>query len=197
MKNKTGAEQHLETWSISFEEALQNLDSNLQDGLTSQEVANRLSKFGKNKLREYKKKSIFEIIADQFKSLIILLLVIAAASSFLFGEYLDGWAILVVVLISAMIGFITELRAVRSMEALYKLGHVQTRVLRNGKISLTDAETLVPGDIVLLEGGDVVTADLRIIESSRLQADESVLTGESLPVSKKIEQLSSETVLAE
>ncbi|NBC64198.1 MAG: HAD-IC family P-type ATPase [Bacteroidetes bacterium] len=197
MKNETGAEQHYEPWSISFEEALQNLDSNLQDGLTSQEVTNRLSKYGKNKLREYKKKSVFEIIVDQFKSLIILLLVVAAASSFLFGEYLDGWAILVVVLISAMIGFITELRAVRSMEALYKLGHVQTRVLRNGKVNLADAETLVPGDIVLLEGGDVVTADLRILESSRLQADESVLTGESLPVSKQIEQLSSETVLAE
>lgn len=192
----TGSDNHL-PWSISFEEALENLDSNLQDGLTSQEVTKRLSEFGKNKLREYKKKSVFEIFADQFKSLIILLLVVAAASSFLFGEYLDGWAILVVVLISAMIGFITELRAVRSMEALYKLGHVQTRVLRNGKVSLADAETLVPGDIVLLEGGDVVTADLRILESSRLQADESVLTGESLPVSKEIEPLSSETVLAE
>lgn len=197
MKNKTGAKQYYEPWSISFEEVVQNQDSNLQIGLTSQEATNRLSKFGKNKLREYKKKSIFEIIADQFKSLIILLLVVAAASSFLFGEYLDGWAILVVVLISAMIGFITELRAVRSMEALYKLGHVQTRVLRNGKVSLADAETLVPGDIVLLEGGDVVTADLRILESSRLQADESVLTGESLPVSKEIEPLPSETVLAE
>lgn len=197
MKNETGAEQYHEPWSKSFEEVVKNQDSNLQNGLTSQEVTNRLSKFGKNKLREYKKKSIFEIIADQFKSLIILLLVVAAASSFLFGEYLDGWAILVVVLISAMIGFITELRAVRSMEALYKLGHVQTRVLRNGKVSLADAETLVPGDIVLLEGGDVVTADLRILESSRLQADESVLTGESLPVSKEIEPLPSETVLAE
>ncbi|MCG2587319.1 cation-translocating P-type ATPase [Rhodohalobacter sulfatireducens] len=197
MGNETTGSVNHQPWSISFEEALQNLDSNQQGGLTSQEVTKRLSKFGKNKLREYKKKSIFEIIADQFKSLIILLLVVAAVSSFLFGEYLDGWAILVVVLISAMIGFITELRAVRSMEALYKLGHVQTRVLRNGKVSLADAETLVPGDIVLLEGGDVVTADLRILESSRLQADESVLTGESLPVSKEIEPLSSETVLAE
>jgi Ca2+-transporting ATPase len=197
MKNETGVQQHLEPWSLPFEEVVQKFDSNLQEGLTTQEVANRLSKYGKNKLREFKKKSVLEIIADQFKSLIILLLIVAAVSSFFFGEYLDAWAIVVVVLISAMIGFVTELRAVRSMEALHKLGHVQTRVLRNGQVSLADAETLVPGDIILLEGGDVVTADLRILESSRLQADESVLTGESLPVSKETEPLLLETVLAE
>lgn len=197
MRNETTASQEHEVWSTSFEEVVQNLNSNLQDGLTDQEVKKRLSTFGKNKLREYKKKSLIEILADQFKSLIILLLIVAAASSFLFGEYLDAWAILVVVLISVLIGFFTELRAVRSMEALYKLGRVQTRVLRNGQDKLTDAETLVPGDIVLLEGGDVVTADLRIFESSRLQADESVLTGESLPVSKLTDPLPVETVLAE
>lgn len=197
MRNENTALQNNEVWSISFDEVIQNLDTDQQDGLTTQEVTNRLSKFGKNKLRKFKKKSVLEILTDQFKSLIILLLVIAAVSSFLFGEYLDAWAILVVVLISAMIGFFTELRAVRSMEALYKLGHVQTRVVRNGQAILADAETLVPGDIVLLEGGDVVTADLRILESSRLQADESVLTGESLPVSKATDPIPKESVLAE
>lgn len=197
MKNENAVADNHHPWSLSFEEVVENLNSNLQKGLTTQEVTKRLSKFGKNKLREYKKKSVLEILLDQFKSLIILLLVVAAAASFMFGEYLDAWAILVVVLISAMIGFVTELRAVRSMEALYKLGHVQTRVVRNGKVMLVDAETLVPGDIVVIEGGDVVTADLRILENSRLQADESVLTGESLPVSKRTEPISSETVLAE
>lgn len=184
-------------WSLSSDDILKKLDSNLQSGLTDQEAVRRRSEYGINKLREHKKKSVAEIFTDQFKSMIILLLAVAAASSFLFGEYLDAWAIIVVILISAMIGFLTELRAVRSMEALYKLGCVQTRVLRGGKVTLADAETLVPGDIVLLEGGDVVTADLRILESSRLQADESVLTGESLPVSKKTQNLSEDTVLAE
>lgn len=197
MKNDTVTVHNAELWNQPTEKVAQNLNSDLQNGLTTQQVTKRLSRFGKNKLREYKKKSVLEILADQFKSMIMLLLVVAAASSFLFGEFLDAWAILVVVLISVMIGFITELRAVRSMEALYKLGHVKTRVLRNGQVELADAETLVPGDVVLLEGGDVVTADLRIFESSRLQTDESVLTGESLPVKKLTEQLPAETVLAE
>lgn len=197
MRNEAAVSENHQPWSLSFDEVVEELDSNLRDGLTEQEVKKRLSKFGKNKLREYKRKSLLVILADQFKSLIIFLLLIAAVSSFLFGDYLDAWAILVVVLISAAIGFVTELRAVRSMEALYKLGHVHTRVLRNSTVILADAETLVPGDIVLLEGGDIVTADLRIFESSRLQTDESVLTGESLPISKQTDPLPAETVLAD
>lgn len=197
MNKTTAADDRNFPWSLTFEEVIQDLDSNLQDGLSDRQVKNRLSKFGKNKLREYKRKSILQILFDQFKSLIILLLVVAAIASFLFGEFLDAWAILVVVFISAAIGFITELQAVRSMEALFELGHVHTRVLRDGSVILADAETLVPGDIILLDGGDVVTADLRIVESSQLQTDESVLTGESLPISKQTDPLPSDMVLAE
>ncbi|NGP89891.1 cation-translocating P-type ATPase [Fodinibius halophilus] len=166
-------------------------------GLDDDELGQRQNKFGKNKLRESKKKSIWQILYNQVKSLIILLLAAAAVAAFLYGDILEGWAIVIVIIINTAIGFFTELRAVRSMEALYKLGTVETRVRRGGKVQHIDAHELVPGDIVLFEGGDVITADLRLIEASKLQADESALTGESLPVSKSAEAVDQQTVLAE
>ena len=107
-----------------------------------------------------------------------LLLTVAAAVSFVFGDWVEGLAICAVILINAAIGFFTELRAVRSMEALYRLGKVSSRVRREGEIREVPAETLVPGDIVVLEGGDVISADIRLVQASKLQADESALTGE-------------------
>jgi Ca2+-transporting ATPase len=136
-------------------------------------------------------------LANQFKSLIILLLAIAAALSFAFGEWIEGIAIAVVIFINGAIGFLTELRAIRSMEALRRLGSVSARVLREEQPQEIPAQQLVPGDIVLLEGGDIVTADLRLIEASKMQADESTLTGESLPVGKKVDPLEDDVSLAE
>ncbi len=184
-------------WALSTDEVLQHFESDPQKGLSSAEARKRKQKYGPNLLRQHKKKSIWAILLEQFKSLIIGLLAVAAAVAFWFGEWIEGWAILVVILINAMIGFFTELRAVRSMEALFRLGKVRTRVRRNGKVEEIDAEELVPGDIVVVEGGDVITADLRIIEASRLQADESTLTGESVPVGKDAEPVKEDTVLAE
>lgn len=184
-------------WSESSERVTGRLHSNIEMGLTGEEVEIRRSKFGENKLREYKKKSVWSLLAHQFKSLIIGLLLLAAMASVLFGEFFDAWAIIIVIAITVLIGFFTELKAVRSMEALYHLGRVKTRVLRDGKQKEVDAVMLVPGDIVLMEGGDVITADARVIECSGLQVDESVLTGESLPVSKQTEALPEAVILAE
>jgi len=100
-----------------------------------------------------------------------------------------------VIAINATIGLVTEWRATRSMEALGQLGVVATPVMRDGRARQVPAEELVPGDVVLLEGGDVVTADIRLIEAARLQADESTLTGESMPVGKRTEPLASDTVV--
>lgn len=171
-------------WASPYETVLQQLQSDSKQGLDAAEVRRRRKKYGPNQLREHQTKSIWEILFDQVKSLIILLLAVAAAISFIYGETLEGWAIFIVILINSGIGFITEWRAVRSMEALFKLGVVKTRVLRNGKITEVDALDLVPGDIVVIEGGDVITADMRIIEASKMQADESTLTGESMPIEK-------------
>ena len=121
----------------------------------------------------------------------------AALLSFVFGDHVEGFAIVAFIIINALIGFVTELRGVRSIEALRKLGTVSSRVRRNGTVAEIPAQELVPGDVVLLEGGDIITADLRILEASRLQADESALTGESVPVGKGVEQLPEEVVLAD
>jgi Ca2+-transporting ATPase len=141
--------------------------------------------------------SAWLILADQFKSLMTILLAVAGAVSFGFGDWVEGLAIAAVIVINAGIGFLTELRAARSMEALYRLGRVSARVRREGKIQEVPAEELVPGDIVVVEGGDVMTADLRLIQASKLQVDESALTGESVPVSKDVEPLEGEIPLAE
>jgi Ca2+-transporting ATPase len=171
-------------WSYTWEEIIQKLNVSASDGLSKKEADHRLKEYGPNRLRESEKKSIWVILSNQFKSIIFALLAFAMLLSFIFKDYLEGIAIGVVILLNAAIGFFTELKAVRSMEALKQLGSVTTKVLRDGEIIEISAERLVPGDIVLLEGGDIVTADLRLFEASKLQADESMLSGESFPVSK-------------
>jgi Ca2+-transporting ATPase len=124
------------------------------------------------------------MLADQLKSPVVWLLSAAAVLAAAFGEWKQAAAILIVLLINTMIGFFTEFRAVRSMEGLRKLGTRSSRVRRDGKLKTIPAELVVPGDIVLFESGDVVTADIRLVEVRNLFCDESTLTGESVPVGK-------------
>ena len=189
--------QNIEPWAATPDEVLEVLKADGDHGLSADEAKRRRGIYGPNELKAHKRQSVWQILADQVKSLIILLLAVAASVSFIYNEVLEGWAILVVIAINTIIGFFTELKAVRSMEALNELGRVETRVRRDGEVQTVDALDLVPGDIVLLEGGDIVTADLRILDSSRLQADESALTGESLPVAKAPVPVDSGAVLAE
>lgn len=184
-------------WTRSAHEVLKELDVSTEKGLGSAEVRRRRKRYGVNRLQEAKRKSAWAILIEQFKSLIVLLLGAATILSFSFGDWLEGVAILVVIFINAGIGFFTELKAVRSMEALQRLGGVNAKVRRNGQIQEIRAQALVPGDIVVLEGGDIVSADIRLIQASKLQADESTLTGESVPVGKMVELLKSEVPLAE
>jgi Ca2+-transporting ATPase len=176
-----------EPWSRDAGDVLKTLAVSAEAGLDDAEVRRRRKEYGPNRLREAKKKSLRVILANQFKSLIILLLTAAAVLSFSFTRWLDGTAIVVVIAINTAIGFVTEWKAVRSMEALRKLSRVQARVRRVGEAQEIPAERLVPGDIVLVEGGDIVSADLRLVEASKLQADESALTGESVPVRKTVD----------
>lgn len=195
--SKTEFEEINKPFALAGSEVLSKYGVDKEQGLTEEEVQIRRDKFGVNRLRQHKSRSIWSVLAAQFKSIIIGLLAVAAIAAFLYGEWVEGWAVLVVILINTLIGFVTELRAVRAMEALSKLGTVKTRVKRNGRTIEVDAEELVPGDLVVIEGGDVITADLRIINASKLQANESALTGESLPVSKNEEVVEEEVVLAE
>ncbi|WP_372923130.1 cation-transporting P-type ATPase, partial [Roseovarius sp.] len=168
----------------SVEEVARSLGTDLETGLSAAAVRKSRERHGRNLLRRRETKSALKILLHQFDSFIVWLLAAAAALSFFLGDLPEGFAIVVVLAINGAIGFFTELRAARSMEALLSIAEVRTRVRRDGSDVEVDARELVPGDVVVLEAGDVVTADLRLIEVSNLQSDESVLTGESVPVAK-------------
>lgn len=182
-------------WTGEAQELVDHLESDSADGISESDAAERLQRYGKNELRSIEARSWVKIFLEQFQSLIIALLAVAAALSFAFGENVEAAAVVAVIIINSLIGFFTELKASRSMEALKELGSVRSKVIRNGSVKEVEAEVLVPGDVVLLEAGDIVTADVRILRASRLQADESPLTGESLPVAKQETELKTETSL--
>lgn len=185
LQDRKGKEQFPQkTWARPWQEVVKELRVAPPQGLEPKEISARRLSFGPNSLREVKPPNLWSIVANQFKNLIVFFLVAAALLSLAFGEYVEGSAIIVVILINAFIGFVTELKGVRSVEALRRLGSVHSRVRRGGRLQEITADELLPGDIVILEGGDIITADLRIINGSKLEADESVLTGESLPVGK-------------
>jgi Ca2+-transporting ATPase len=173
----------------------QNVDPGC--GLDGPDVLRRRAQYGQNQLRVNEKKSAFIILAHQFKGVIVWLLVFAATVSFYYRDIAEGIAIVVVLAINTAIGFFTELRAARSMEALARISEFTTRVRRSGKVISVDAHELVPGDIVLLEAGDMVTADLRLIQASNLYSDESILTGESVPVVKQVEPVSPNSIIGD
>ncbi|MFO8036533.1 MAG: HAD-IC family P-type ATPase [Anaerolineales bacterium] len=184
-------------WSQPWQETARDWDVDLERGLSEEEVERRLQQYGPNRLGETERRSAISIFIEQFKNIIVLLLSAATLISFLFGETVEGISILAVILLNALLGFFTELRAVRSMEALRELGRMETKVRREGSILSIPAESVVPGDILVIESGDIITADARLMEASRLQVDESSLTGESVPVGKRTEPLEEERPLAE
>lgn len=179
-------------WTFSIEQTLNKLGSNSETGLDSQTAIKLQQRYGPNQLRTVKARSILSIITDQFRSMVVLLLAAAGTLALVFSNFTEAFAIFAVIVINSMLGFVTEWRAIRSMESLKKLGAVITAVIRDGIVKQIPAGDIVPGDIVVLDGGDIVTADIRLLESSKLQANESMLTGESLPLSKQTEPLSAD-----
>lgn len=182
-------------YQIENEEVIKILDSRVT-GLTVNEVKKRLEEYGFNEFPKPKKETIIEKLLKEFKDPIILLLLLAAVLSFFCNEVVDGIAILVIVLIDAVVGAFQERKAEKSAEALEELIQVKTKVLRNNKVQVIDARELVIGDIVLLESGDKVSADLRILECRNLTIDESILTGESLAVVKQEQVIESDVTLS-
>ena len=184
-----------DAFALSVEAVLERLRVSVESGLDPTEVRRRQRVFGPNSLREPRSKGLVSILLDQLKSLIVILLTVAAGLSSLYGHFAEAAAIVAVIVINTVIGFFTELRALRSMEALRRLSVITAKVRRNGQTAMISAKHLVPGDIVMIEGGDIVGADLRLIEASKLQCDESILTGESLPIVKQIDSLAQDLAL--
>ncbi len=184
-------------WANTPVDVAQTLGVDPRRGLTHDEVERRLVQYGTNVLERAEQRSLLQILWGQLRSIIVALLAAAAIVSIVTGDYVDAIAVLVVVALNTAIGFFTEVDARDSMEALRSLGSVETTVRRDGSLMRVSAQSLVPGDVVILDGGDIVTADIRLTEASRMQADEAALTGESLPVAKSTEPVSEDRVLAE
>lgn len=172
-------------------EAIQSLDSDPVQGLRSEQVQERLASFGENKLKEKKKKTNFQRFLAQFKDVMILILLAAAAVSFVIAcvegepkEFFEPLLILLIVVLNAIMGVMQESKAEKALEALKSLSAPHARVIRDGKESVIDASQLVPGDIIRLEAGDFIPADGRLLRSTSLKCEESALTGESVPSEK-------------
>ena len=168
----------------TIEEITKELNVDPKIGLTSKDLEERLNKYGKNKLQEKKRKSLFMLFISQLKDVLIYVLLGATLITFIIGEYVDAIIILLVIFINAIVGVIQEYKAEKAIEALNKMTTPKAIVKRNGEISEIDSTEIVPGDIVILDAGRYIPADLRLIESANLQIEESALTGESVPVEK-------------
>ncbi|MEM5871625.1 MAG: cation-translocating P-type ATPase, partial [Candidatus Aenigmatarchaeota archaeon] len=166
-----------------------------ENGLTDKEATSRLQKFGYNELEKRKEISKLQIFIGQFKSLLVLILIGATIFSAIIGEVIDAIAIIIIVILNAVFGFIQEYRAEKTIEALKKLTTPEAIVIRNGKEKKIDSRLIVPGDIVILEEGTRVPADIRLLEITELKIDEAILTGESIPVKKTTEPLKSKSLV--
>ncbi|MFB0514672.1 MAG: cation-translocating P-type ATPase [Candidatus Bathyarchaeia archaeon] len=200
------------TWhAIGVEEVIHKLQSNLK-GLSEEEAKLRLTEFGYNELRKRKRVSLRQIFLAQFKNIFVIMLIGAIAISIIVGfyearaaaephvvleTYVDAIAIGAIVVLNAVVGFVQEYRSERAMEAMEKLTAPRARVLRGGRDVIIPAREVVPGDILLLETGDRLAADGRLLEAVDLSVDEAILTGESAPVSKNTNVLAVETSVAD
>ena len=189
-----------EKWfNKSVEETCKALETDIENGLNDNQVEKKREQFGKNELQEKKKKSLILKFLEQFKDFMIIVLIIAAIISGAVGiangeGITDTIIILIVVVVNAIIGVAQENKAEKSLEALQKLSSHAAKVIRNGKLTVVPSKDLVPGDVVVLETGDYVPADLRLVEAANLKAQESSLTGESVPVEKNISTIEEQNV---
>jgi Ca2+-transporting ATPase len=178
--------------SIETVQVLKELNTDIHLGLTEDEVKSRLETYGYNELKKEEKISPFTLFINQFKNILIIILIVAIVLSALVGEVVDAVIIAVIVVFCAVLGFIQEYRAERAIEALKKMLSPTITALRGGREEEVLSKELVPGDILLLEAGDKIPADARLIENHSLKCDEAPLTGESVPVGKDIKPLQEE-----
>ncbi|HSN56122.1 MAG TPA: HAD-IC family P-type ATPase, partial [Candidatus Sulfomarinibacteraceae bacterium] len=182
---------------MTAEEVAERLDVEPDRGLDGAEVERRRKEHGANRLRGAERRSVLKILAGQFASVVVLILAAAAVIALAMAHWTEAIAILAVVVVNTAIGFVSEWRAIRTMEGLQELEQPHARVRRGGEERMVAADELVPGDVVLLGPEDVVPADLRIVEAGTLRVEEAPLTGESVPVAKRVDAVDDEAVLAE
>ena len=182
--------------STSRDEVLKSLSTDGTKGLSSEQVGSLRSEFGENKLSEKKKKSSFARFMDQFKDVMIIILIIAAIISFVVAcveknpkEFFEPALIILIVILNAVMGVVQESKAEKALDALKGMSAPHARVIRNGEEKVIDAAELVPGDIIRLEAGDFVPADARLLHSVSLKSEESALTGESVPSEKDADEI--------
>ncbi len=187
----------MEYYKQTAEEVLKELNADAERGLSNDEVEKRKVQYGLNELKAKKKINPAVLFFSQFRSFIIYILLFAVLISLLTREYVDSVVILAILLFNAFFGFIQEYKAEKAIEALRKLIALKVKVMRDGAVAVVDAKEIVPGDIMLLEEGNKIPADARIIETISLETSEASLTGESMPVSKNSDALKDELALAD
>jgi len=173
-----------EVWhALPAGEVLKKLD--VQDeGLTSEEAAQRLSQYGENQLQEAPRATFWQMLWEQLNNFVVIMLIVASIISAVLGDYVEAAAIMAIVVLNAILGIVQESRAEEALAALQKLAAPDAQVIRDGRRQVVPARKLVPGDIVLLEAGNYIPADVRLLETMNLKVEEAALTGESVPVQK-------------
>ena len=196
--------------TMEIEEVLRGLHSGLH-GLTTEEAKKRLTQYGYNELREKRHRTAFQMFLDQFRDIFMLLLIAATIFSIIVGyyeasmeptkvffeTYTDAITIGMIVILCAVAGFVQEYKAEKAVEALKKLTAPEAKVVRDGREVTIPAREVVPGDILILETGDRVPADARIIEAVELKTNEAVLTGESTPIKKEVTVVKEDAPISE
>lgn len=198
------------SYTMTAEEAIQSLNSS-ERGLTSEEVEAKRKEYGYNELVERKRVTPLQIFLNQFKDIFVVMLLIAIVLSIIIGwyrsaaagpdgsfdEYVDAITIGAIVVLNSVVGFVQEYRSEKAIEAMKRLTAPRARVLRDGKVAIIPAKEVVPGDIILLEAGDHIPADANLIETVELKSEEAALTGESTPISKRLEPVAEKTPVAD
>lgn len=184
----------LSAHTLDAAQVLQQLTSHPERGLSEEEARRRISQHGENRLQAKQNISYWSLLVHQFKNIIVLLLVVAIAISLILQDYVEAVAVAVVIVLNALFGFVTEFRAEKAMDALKKMVVTTAKVIRDAKLMEVDATQLVPGDILIVEEGDQVTADARLIHGDNVAAVEASLTGEAHAVDKKAARLDEENI---
>ncbi len=188
MNNNIKSTEAVNFHTLTVTDVLEHFNTG-ESGLTAHEAAARLDHYGKNELQEGSRKTLWGMFLLQFKDIMIIILLVAAAIAGFMGELADTIIISVVVLINAVLGVAQESKAEKALAALKKMSSPHAKVLRNSEVQLLNTDEIVPGDIVMIEAGDYIPADIRLIEVNSLKIEEAALTGESVPVGKIIDAI--------
>jgi magnesium-transporting ATPase (P-type) len=184
----TGSQSDLTPWhAVAADQVIRRLDTNVQSGLSPADVRQRLEKYGHNRLPEGRKQGPFKRFLLQFNNILVYVLLGAGFVKLMVGLLLDASIILAVVVLNALLGFFQEGKAEKALDSIRNMLSAEARTVRGGETRLVPSEDLVPGDIVLLESGDKIPADLRLIDVKNLRTEEAALTGESVPIDKTTE----------